>query len=63
MHIMEKGSQRYVLDPQTGKLVKFDPLLHDRSAVFGRAENPHRCLYPQGQPGCPVDGETGKGRP
>ena len=38
MHIMEKGSQRYVLDPQTGKLVKFDPLFHDRKVGFGQPE-------------------------
>ncbi len=35
MLIFEKGSQRYVVDPQTGAVVKFDPWIHDPSGLSG----------------------------
>ena len=38
MLIFEKGSQRYILDPKTGKTVKFDPWLHDRKNKAGWAQ-------------------------
>lgn len=35
MLIFERGSQRYIVDPESGKAIKFDPHLHDRADVSG----------------------------
>ena len=48
MQIIEKGSQRYILDPESGQPVKFDPWIHEH----------HRTVEESAQLGTSIPGST-----